>query len=247
MKPKEPLTINLNVDWRVLVVLGIAVSLLVLAYSVAGAQAGTPPDATTIPTETEASLPEPAATSIPASPQMSCPDDLLPTTNGDCIPASEVGVVSISAASDVGISAIGGGVRHFYLTNRTFYANTALNACAAGYHMASLWEILNVASLTYDNLGNDNLGTPITATRDDSGYGPPSNWNGWVRTGYISDTTNTPAAGKSNCQAWTSNSGSFSGTNVMLTNDWASAPGKISAWNASTFTCNIVGSVWCVK
>ena len=67
MKPKEPLTINLNVDWRVLVILGIIVSLMALAFSVARAKAGSPPDANSIQAKKQASRPEPAATAIPVA------------------------------------------------------------------------------------------------------------------------------------------------------------------------------------
>ena len=239
MKPKEPLTINLNVDWRVLVILGIIVSLMALAFSAARAKAGSPPDANSIQARKQASRPEPAATAIPVAPQLNCPDGLLATTNGECITADSVGVAPLSTAGDIGIAAIGGDVRHFYVSSASYFANAAPGACASRYHMASLWEILNVSNLTYD------INQPGAKTQDDSGFGPPSGWNGWVRTGYGSDTSNT--AGTGNCNNWSTTSGAAWGTNVKLSNSWETAPGHVSAWDATSFSCSSVGPVWCAK
>jgi hypothetical protein len=239
MKPKEPLTINLNVDWRVLAILGIIVSLMALAYSVARAKAGAAPDANNLQAGKLANRPNLDATAIPLPPQLNCPEGLLPTINGECITLDSVGVPTLSAAGDVGSAATGAGIRHFYLTSLSYYSNTALNACASGYHMASLWEILNVSDLTYD------YDQPSARVHDDSGFGPPSGRNGWVRTGYISDYSNTP--GTANCQNWSNTGGSLYGTKVMLSTTWEAAPGHISAWDASVDFCSFVGPVWCAK
>ena len=42
---------------------------------------------------------------------------------------------------------IGPVVSAFYLTRTTHVGNQVLTACAAGYHMASLWEILDPSNL----------------------------------------------------------------------------------------------------
>ncbi|MCZ7667155.1 MAG: hypothetical protein M5U34_08015 [Chloroflexi bacterium] len=105
--------------------------------------------------------------------------------------------------------------RHFYLTNTTHFPDEALTACASGYHMASLWEILDVSNLSYD------YDHPNAHTKDDSGFGPPSYWNGWVRTGWSSSTSTTTGTG--NCQNWSSRSGSDSGVSVRLSRLWETA------------------------
>ncbi len=239
MKPKEPLTINLNVDWRGLAILGIIVSLLALAYSVAQAKAGAAPDANGLQAEKLANRQNQDATAIPMPPQLNCPEGLLPTINGECIALDSVGEPTLSAAADIGIAATGAGDRHFYLTSLSYFSNAVLNACASGYHMASLWEILNVSNLTYD------FDQPSARVQDDSGYGPPAGRNGWVRTGYIADSSNTPGSG--NCQDWSNTGSGLLGTKVMLSTTWEAAPGHISAWEAATDFCSTVGPVWCAK
>jgi hypothetical protein len=44
------------------------------------------------------------------------------------------------AASPQAVAAASTGLRRFYLTPYWRYGNTALTACASGYHMASMWE-----------------------------------------------------------------------------------------------------------
>jgi hypothetical protein len=58
------------------------------------------------------------------------------------------------------------GARQFYLTPVFYSPAVALSACAAGYHMASLWEVLEPSALSYN--------TSLGATRADSGQGVPS-------------------------------------------------------------------------
>ena len=76
------------------------------------------------------------------------------------------------------------GPREFYLTKTSFDGAHALTACASGFHMASLWEIFNVSVLEYD--------TSLGFTSADSGFGPPTVQNGWIRTGYISLAASMP-------------------------------------------------------
>jgi hypothetical protein len=130
------------------------------------------------------------------------------------------------------------GGRHFYLTTQNYSPSAALTVCATGYHMASLWEILDVSSMTYD------YDHPAAYTKADSGYGPPSYWYGWVRTG--GDSSGSSTTGTGNCLTWTSTSGTDYGVAVRLSNTWETAPGDILAWDATPFTCNMSGPVWCV-
>jgi hypothetical protein len=131
-----------------------------------------------------------------------------------------------------------GAGRHFYLTDVSYRTDQVLTACAAGYHMASLWEILDVSNLVYD------YNHPAAHRKADSGYGPPSYWHGWVRTGWASSGSAT--TGEGNCSNWSSTSSTLHGVSVRLSRAWETAPGDISAWDANTFTCSIAGPVWCV-
>lgn len=126
----------------------------------------------------------------------------------------------------------------FYLTDTNYSASGALTACAVGFHMASLWELLDVSNLVYA------ANQPDAYTRPDSGQGPPSDWNGWVRTGGVSSSSNS--AGTGNCSAWTSASGAAYGTAVKLDNDWSSSPTRVGPWVAGSFQCSLSGPVWCV-
>jgi len=128
--------------------------------------------------------------------------------------------------------------RHFYLTSVNFPADEAPSVCTTGFHMATLWEILDVSNLIYD------YDHPDAYTKGDSGFGPPSNWYGWVRTGYNSSSVNT--AGMANCSAWTSTTSGDYGTIVRLASNWVTAPGEIGTWDASTWGCGGTAPVWCV-
>jgi hypothetical protein len=131
-----------------------------------------------------------------------------------------------------------GGGRHFYLTDANFATDEVLTACADGYHMASLWEILDVSNMVYD------YDHPDAHVKADSGNGPPSGWYGWARTGWFSSGSTT--AGTGNCLNWTSTSSANSAASVRLATAWEIAPGDIGPWDATSFTCNFSGPVWCV-
>ena len=126
--------------------------------------------------------------------------------------------------------------RKFYITRNPYPANEALTACEEGYHMASMWEILQPSSLKYD--------TQRGATLADSGLGPPARL-GWIRTGQVASGSNTVGVG--NCQAWTSNTGPDQGTTVDFQVNWSSPALVISPWNAQTLICSSTAPVWCVE
>ena len=130
------------------------------------------------------------------------------------------------------------GVRKYYMTRENHLGASADTACTAGYHMASLWEILDISNLEYDvGLGEAN---------DDSGQGPAAGYLGWVRTGHGNSITGS--AGQGNCDGWGSSSSDAYGTAVGLTMDWTQAPDIGAAWAVSTETCDTGGiSVWCVE
>ena len=127
-------------------------------------------------------------------------------------------------------------MRQYYLTGSAVSdATQALNACEAGYHMASLWEILDTSNLKY----NATLGY----YQQDSGSGPPTVWMGWVRTGYNSNNGSTP--GQANCSNWTSTSGW--GTYVGLPSNWTSGAQDMHVWNVGVTSCGSPARVWCVE
>ena len=137
----------------------------------------------------------------------------------------------------------GAGERSFYLTpGNTYQGDDALTACAAGYHMASLWEIFDVSNLTYDTV-RGYAGT-------DAGEGPPAGMIGWVRTGYhTADGSSIPGMG--NCLAWTSNISTNHGTIVMITYVWTRTVGALDPWevidSAGLTECSDGRRVWCVE
>jgi hypothetical protein len=135
------------------------------------------------------------------------------------------------------------GIRQYYLTiSDTYTGKYALTACGDGYHMASLWEIMDPSNLKYN--------TTLGYTQDDSGQGPPvgtTNAVGWVRTGYISNTSTT--AGQANCGTWTTESSIERGTAVNLADNWTSGGGAqdIHVWNVQDILCIGANRVWCVE
>jgi hypothetical protein len=143
------------------------------------------------------------------------------------------------SASPMAIFILRGNGRHVYVTTAYYFPAQALSACASPYHMASFWEIMDVSNLIYD------YDHPDAATQSDSGSGPPSEYAGWVRTGYSSSGSNT--AGTGNCYNWTSSSASSYGTVAKLTRQWETAPSQADLWDFGPYPCNLSGRVWCVR
>jgi hypothetical protein len=136
------------------------------------------------------------------------------------------------------------GMREYYLTQTLHNGGDAdgtdgngAGVCAAGYHFASLWEILDPSNLKYDTI----LGEMNT----DSGQGPPTMTIGWVRTGYTSNSTSF-TAGQGNCGAWANSGVSDRGTAVYLPNDWTAGQ-DIHIWEVFNQPCSSAAYVWCVE
>ncbi len=87
--------------------------------------------------------------------------------------------------------------KRFYLSPDSVQGDAALTHCAAGFHMASMWEMFDPSALVYD--------TVLGETSSDSGQGPPSTQLGWVRTGWVSVAS--AIAGQGNCKVWSDTSG----------------------------------------
>jgi hypothetical protein len=128
------------------------------------------------------------------------------------------------------------GLRWYYLTQSGYNGADADTACASGYHMASVWEILDPSNLAYDvTLGYEEA---------DSGQGPPSCTLGWVRTGNINDAS--IIVGSGNCNTWNSNDPGDSGTAIRLPCDWSSST-EVHLWEAAYHWCSDNARVWCVE
>lgn len=131
--------------------------------------------------------------------------------------------------------------RRFYLSEGEHQGDTARFACVPGFHMASLWEILDVTQLRYD-LNNGR-------TAEDSGFGPPTVEKGWIRTGKPDFVVVTTPGGVS-CAGYTTTSGT--GTAIFLPQIWDSDyPSTINLrapwWYGEEIACTADLAVWCVE
>jgi hypothetical protein len=128
--------------------------------------------------------------------------------------------------------------RRFYMTQGSHHGDSALQACAPGFHFASLWEILDPSGLRYD--------TTLGLSAPDSGEGPPGSIAiGWIRTGW--SASGAGSAGLSNCEAWTSPLQSDEGTLVSLSLGWNGSSFPVDPWVPFTSPCDLPHAVWCVE
>jgi hypothetical protein len=145
---------------------------------------------------------------------------------------------SAAASTHIASGTLSNGMRRFYLTKTKFDGSQAASAsvCAEGYHFASLWEILGVSNLEYEQ--------SLGETQDDSAEGPPASIFGWVRTGFSDDSS--PTAGKANCSAWSTTSGN--GTTAALPQDWTvPSSQEIHVWDVEYYGCSMSWHVWCIE
>jgi hypothetical protein len=128
--------------------------------------------------------------------------------------------------------------RRYYLTPGQVNGADALSECAAGFHMASLWEIRDTSSLRYD--------TDLGITSPDSGKGPPAEI-GWIRTG---NDNAIPDLCMANCLYWTSADSGWHGSTLGLMSAWDLTNYKAMyswGWWGSAETCDELHRVWCVQ
>jgi len=122
---------------------------------------------------------------------------------------------------------------------RQYYLSSVLNrVCAAGYHMASFWEIADPSNLKY----NTALGPVINY---DLGGGPPTGLYGGVRTGYVSNSSTTP--GHANCLLWSTYSVAIYGTVAKLPDSWTAGAEDLGVWDLSYRHCDEIHIVWCIE
>jgi hypothetical protein len=131
----------------------------------------------------------------------------------------------------------GPSARKYYLTISGTDGDGVLTACAAGYHAATVWEILDVSNLVYDTvLGYKHVAGDGT---------PPTNVWGWVRTGGIPSIG--PGAGGGNCGVWSQFFALTYGTLIKLPGDWSAPGSTIGVWATSFAECTNSFKVWCVE
>jgi hypothetical protein len=133
--------------------------------------------------------------------------------------------------------------RHYYLTKGNFNGNQPLTACTTGYHFASFTELSDPAVLTY----NKSLGL----SQPDDGAGPPSFAYGWVRSGYVSNSTISPGT-PTNCSLWTSAANTDAGEAGVFDPNPASPGGAEPVFEFLDANCDATDrlvsvGVWCVE
>jgi hypothetical protein len=146
-----------------------------------------------------------------------------------------------AASSNPLDTAYAGNLRSYYLTKANFFGSQAngANVCSSGYHFASLWEIAQTSALIYN--------TTLGQTLADSGFGPPSGYSGWIRTGGPSSSGNTDPPGEANCNTWSAGLGHF-GTVASPQYDWSgNGDDTFLGWRVITADCTVKTSVWCVE
>ncbi len=226
------LTVNINL--RLLAILGLLGASFVFISSYVRAQGDDSGSPNQIPAASGGSATQVETETAPEELRQG---DQVYSANGEWIALDDLG--SAPTGGDAGgFTASGSGKRGFYLTDTNYEADQTLAACSSGYHMASLWEILDVSNLAYAS------NHPQAYSKADSGSGPPAFWYGWARTGWNSSAENT--AGVANCNNWSQKNTGY-GTIVRLVNDWETTPGEIFTWDAAAWQCTSVSPVWCVE
>lgn len=162
--------------------------------------------------------------------------------------SSEFGGDNVSSSNAVADNCGGGtctSLRRYYLTTSTHNGANALVACDLGFHMASLWELIQTSNLLYDHFRGE--------TEGDSGFGPPTSLNGigWARTGIASSVSFAAQPGSKNCNAWTvSGSGQY-GSGARLSPVWSDFGGdvfnRVVPWLGLEFSCDSTLRVWCIE
>lgn len=121
--------------------------------------------------------------------------------------------------------------RSVYLSTTYHQGNEVLDACADGYHFASITELLDIFGMTYN--------TELGAVGDDSGLGAPLGGEGWVR------SAESPEPEVS-CSFWTSNDVQQTGSATTLwdiTDDGRHNP----EWLDFDISCDSSWRVYCVS
>lgn len=167
------------------------------------------------------------------------------TTNVDTLTTKvDALTTKVDALSDKFDAGLAVTQKIYYLTKDPVSANEAKEACDNGFHMASLWEILDPTTLQYDQDTGRAYHRPYS---DDQGSGPPSEEFGWVRTGKES-TASDDQSGNANCANWSSTDHNDYGSVVALLNVWDYLHFSAPWWLSSSAFCDASSiRVWCVQ
>ena len=126
-------------------------------------------------------------------------------------------------------------MRSYYLSLDGSTGDMDPLSCADGYHFANAWELQDVSNMAY----NAELGH----TRDDSGYGPPDGYKGWIRTG-------RDESDFYNCLGWTWGVAGvptdYKGIAMSLDLEMSYEGGELKH-SFSPVACNHGLGVWCVS
>ena len=166
--------------------------------------------------------------------------------------SSEFGTDNVSSSNAVADNCGGGictNLRRYYMTTTTHNGAQALSACAAGFHMASMWELTESSNLAYDYVRG--------ATEDDSGFGPPADGllstygPAWARNGAEASGSIVPGPGGKNCIAWTTSGAGQYGSAVALVPQWGDFGGevfnRVAPWLGHERSCDMSLWVWCME
>jgi hypothetical protein len=120
--------------------------------------------------------------------------------------------------------------RGYYVTKTKHTGSGALTACAAGYHMASIYELVNPPVLRYE--------TTLGVADANSGSGPPSGGDGvgWARTG--------GPEYRGHCSVWTSDDATHFGTQAYFT---LAGVEQVPSLRVFTPYCSSQAGVWCIQ
>jgi hypothetical protein len=163
--------------------------------------------------------------------------DMVANLNADMVDGVEGTDIYTKAQVDALVASVADSRPWYYLTTTPYAGSAADTACDSGFHMASMWEILNMTNLRYD--------TGRGMTEDDSGSGPPQFLFGWVRTG--DSSYGGDVRGLANCHAWTSSDGSDYGTRAGISQYWDQPATEVSPWYVFVTSCDSPSYVWCVE
>lgn len=125
-------------------------------------------------------------------------------------------------------------VRQFLKSMSQGQADQATAACPSGFHMASLFDIMDPSAFSY-------AGTKFV----DTGEGPQTQLPAWIRTGSVFSET-VDIIGRANCNSWTSNSPEHFGTVASLGWDNNLTMERFP-WNVAVFPCDSFLPSWCAE
>ena len=130
------------------------------------------------------------------------------------------------------------GRKRYYLTSASVDGSLPKQACASGFHMASLFELHEPALLAY---------APALGEVSESGSGvsAPAGIDGWVRTG-VPDYSGI-VAGDTNCNGYSTALAGDKGTTIRLLNSWSQPAIYSAPWQPFAIDCSAAKKVWCVE